>query len=570
MNQTPTTAGDADMQRRRDLFFPSMAWGFLIVITLYVSYFSHLGAFGFIGPDEPRYAWIARDMAESGDWVTPRLYGRPWFEKPVLYYWAAAISFKLFGVSETTARLPAGLFALMATLALSWLALRLDGWESARRVLLLIPTAVGMIGFSHAAAPDMPFAAMLAVAMVCAAVTLRLVSWGRGVSVKELVVAKEVNGDEVIVGEAGTEEFARNSKVSRSIALVLFGFFLGAAVLAKGPAALILAGAATFLWAAFTGRWREASHLLHPAAVAAFLLTSLPWYVLCARRNPEFFRVFIIEHNFRRYLTPEFQHLQPIWFYIPITLIALLPWTVWLGWYALRETRASLSEAPRLLLLFVAAWAIFPVVFFSLSKSKLPGYILPAIPPLVFLIAAAVKQSIRSQQHFSRYALGAPGLFFVASACWAAFSKTKGSLVVVFVVFAVLGGLVVVFLAVKRRAHAALVASVIGLLLLLSVVYVSISKLDAQLSAREAAAQIGVARAAGTYAFKLQRSSQYQLNFYLHREIPEWSPALIGDAIVVTNEKHLEELRNIAQIVAVISDASPQAEIIAVRPLPLP
>jgi hypothetical protein len=111
---------------------------------------------------------------------------------------------------------------------------------------------------------------------------------------------------------------------------------------------------------------------------------------------------------------------------------------------------------------------------------------------------------------------------------------------------------------------------VVSLLLLLSVVYVSIIKLDAQLSARKAAERIGAERAGGTYAFKLQRSSQYQLNFYLHREIPEWSPALIGDAIVVTNEKHLEELRNIAQIVAVISDASPQAEIIAVRPLPLP
>jgi hypothetical protein len=111
---------------------------------------------------------------------------------------------------------------------------------------------------------------------------------------------------------------------------------------------------------------------------------------------------------------------------------------------------------------------------------------------------------------------------------------------------------------------------VVSLLLLLSVVYVSIAKLDAQLSARKAAEQISAARAEGTYAFKLQRSSQYQLNFYLHREIPEWNPALIGNAIVVTNERHLEELRNTAEIVAVISDTSPQAEIIAVRPLPSP
>ena len=90
----------------RDLSLSEVSWAVLILLTLYVCYFSHLGAFGLIGPDEPRYAWIARDMAESGDWVTPQLYGKPWFEKPVLYYWAAAVCFKLFGENEASARLP--------------------------------------------------------------------------------------------------------------------------------------------------------------------------------------------------------------------------------------------------------------------------------------------------------------------------------------------------------------------------------------------------------------------------------------------------------------------------------
>src|SRR6202790_5506791 len=140
----------------RDLSLRKISWAVLILLTLYVCYFSHLGAFGFIGPDEPRYAWIARDMAESGDWVTPRLYGKPWFEKPVFYYWSAAVYFKLFGVSETSARLPSAISALLATLALAWLALRLYGAETARWFLLLLPTTVGMIVFSHAAATDMP------------------------------------------------------------------------------------------------------------------------------------------------------------------------------------------------------------------------------------------------------------------------------------------------------------------------------------------------------------------------------------------------------------------------------
>ena len=109
-----------------------VGWAMLIAATLYVCYFSHLGAIGFVGPDEPRYAWIARDMAETGDWVTPRLYGKPWFEKPVLYYWGAALCFKLFGVSEASARLPSAIAALLSTLGLAWLAFRLYGAETTR------------------------------------------------------------------------------------------------------------------------------------------------------------------------------------------------------------------------------------------------------------------------------------------------------------------------------------------------------------------------------------------------------------------------------------------------------
>src|SRR3984885_1771656 len=101
-------------------------------MVLVLALFSGLAAIGLVGPDEPRYAWIAREMAETGDWVTPRLYGKPWFEKPPLFYWGAALSFKLLGVSETAARLPSAISALFATLALAWLARLLYGAETAR------------------------------------------------------------------------------------------------------------------------------------------------------------------------------------------------------------------------------------------------------------------------------------------------------------------------------------------------------------------------------------------------------------------------------------------------------
>src|SRR5256886_11901877 len=240
----------------------------------------------------------ARYGAAPAACSAPRLYGKPWFEKPVLYYWGAALCFKLFGVSEAAARLPSAISALLATLALAWLALRLYGAETARWLLLLLPTTVGMIGFSHAAAPDMPFAAILTMAMVCAAVVLGLTR------------------------NENTPILPRTPWLP----LLLFGFFLGLAVLAKGPVAIILSAGPIFFWALFRKRWREAFRLFHPAALASFCLTALPWYILCARRNPDFFRIFIIEHNFKRYLTPEFQHIQPFWYYGPIILIAILPW----------------------------------------------------------------------------------------------------------------------------------------------------------------------------------------------------------------------------------------------------
>jgi 4-amino-4-deoxy-L-arabinose transferase-like glycosyltransferase len=361
------------------------AWALLIVATLYVCYFSHLGAIGFVGPDEPRYVWIARDMAETGDWVTPRLYGKPWFEKPPLFYWGAAVSFKLLGVSEAAARLPSAISALLATLALAWLALRLYGAETARWLLLLLPTTVGMIGFSHAAATDMPFSGMLTIAMVCAAVILGLTR-------------------------------SENSPVIPQapwLALLLFGFFLGLAVLAKGPAGIILSGGAIFFWALFTKRRRDAFRLFHPAALASFCVTALPWYILCARRNPGFLRIFFIEHNFKRFLTPEFQHLQPFWYYAPVLLIAFLPWTALLVWSTVEDAvrlwrTRSIDQSTS----FLICWAAFCITFFSLSQSKLPGYVLPSIPALCLIVSYQLVLVAPAHRKSFRLVLLSTALFF--------------------------------------------------------------------------------------------------------------------------------------------------------------
>jgi 4-amino-4-deoxy-L-arabinose transferase-like glycosyltransferase len=496
-----------------------IGWAVLIVATLYVCYFSHLGAIGFVGPDEPRYAWIARDMAETGDWVTPRLYGKPWFEKPPLFYWGAALFFKLFGVSEVSARLPSAISALLATLALAWLALRLYGAETARWLLLLLPTSVGMIGFSHAAATDMPFSGMLTIAMVCAAVVLGLTR----------------NENSPILPRTPW------------LALILFGFFLGLAVLAKGPAGIILCGGAVFFWALFTKRWRDAFRLFHPAAVAAFCLTALPWYILCAHRNPDFFRIFIIEHNFKRFLTPEFQHIQPFWFYIPVILLALLPWTLSAASLVLTS---KLRPGPDTWLnssrLFFACWAVFPVVFFTLSKSKLPGYILPSIPALGLLMAQNVSLCIRKILPGERWIKSATGSTFIALAILGIVQIERTALV--WPAFAFATGGFAILVSRNLRFGLALGISALIFAIVSSLTGNTRAVLDQLYSARSAPEAARIVwtdySPKRSSAYKLTRSFQYALNFYFHRELPEWLPDRTAPGWVFALAKDESELRS--------------------------
>jgi 4-amino-4-deoxy-L-arabinose transferase-like glycosyltransferase len=503
-----------------------IGWAILILATLYVCYFSHLGAIGFVGPDEPRYAWIARDMAETGDWVTPRLYGKPWFEKPVLYYWSAALSFKLFGVSEAAARLPSAISALLATLALAWLALRLYGAETALWLLLLLPTTVGMIGFSHAAAADMPFSGMLTIAMVCAAVVLGLTR----------------------------NEHTPILHRTPWLALILFGFFLGLAVLAKGPAAIILSGGAIFFWALFTKRWRDAFRLFHPAAIASFCLTALPWYILCARRNPDFFRIFIIEHNFKRYLTPEFQHIQAFWYYVPTLLLALLPWTAILASVANNLRRSVRTGCWRMSPdLYFACWIAFTFIFFSASKSKLPGYVLPAIPPLGLLVSQSVSLHIRKIVQGNRWIVTTIGvtLFIlgVLSSFQIAFSDTSHLTSATLALVG--GGLLSAVLGSLRKFSPGLVLGVLSVLAAINLALCGTTRrtIDSLVSARPAlqAAQSVwnnySPERASTY--KLRRSFQYTLNFYFHRELPEWSAEGVRPGWVFTAGRETIELRRL-------------------------
>jgi 4-amino-4-deoxy-L-arabinose transferase-like glycosyltransferase len=502
---------------------------------------SGLGALGLVGPDEPRYMSIARAMLQTGDWVTPRLYGQPWFEKPVLCYWAAAAAFRVFGVNEFAARLPAALAAVFATVAMAWAALRSYGLDAAWLTLLMLPTTLATIGFARAATPDMLFSAFLVAASVSAA---------------EMLAKKR----------AGV------------MARLLFGIFLGAATLAKGPAALVLAGGAVFLWALASGRWRAVLRLMHPICVTAFLVIAAPWYALCAWRNPNFLRVFLIEHNVSRYLTTEFQHVQPFWFFGPIILAATIPWTVLLpplAVVAIGRLRANREwkDSPGL---FFSAWAIFPVLFFSFSKSKLPGYVLPSVPPLVLLLATISASWLKARTTGPRWWLALIGCTFPILSL-AGFALVRGlpmeltlgasKAPAVLLATAIIGGLTCTFLAFTGRLRPAfLTAGVLMAILLVGVNAGIIPNVDPFLSPRTAARATPPEALDGPHLaiLDLSRSWEYGLDFYLDRALPEWTPAMAAPSWVWTTEQGAAKLGSQVKA-SVITHISAQAWLVRIE-----
>jgi 4-amino-4-deoxy-L-arabinose transferase-like glycosyltransferase len=322
-------------------------------------FFFGLNYFGLVGADEPRYAQIAREMLARHDWITPILGGQPWLEKPVLYYWQAMLSYSLFGVSDWAARIPSALDATLMVIA-AYLFLRrlrpgfhLDG-------ALMIAASAAVVGFARAAATDMPLAASFTVAM------LAWFAWF----------------------ETGARLY-----------LAPFYVFLAFGALAKGPVALLLAGLVILVFLLLQRNLRLLVRLLWIPGVLLFCAVALPWYVMVQLRNPEFFRVFILEHNLARFGTGLYHHQQPFWYFVPVILLALVPWTVFVIQSLLDAARLWWSEGRKNdaldpLTVFLVTWLIVPVVFFSFSQSKLPGYILPAVPAGILLVAEYVRTHV--------------------------------------------------------------------------------------------------------------------------------------------------------------------------------
>ncbi len=337
-------------------------------------FFYGAGQFGLIGADEPRYAQVAREMLDRRDWITPTLNGRPWLEKPPLYYWQAMLAYSLFGVSDVAARIPSAFDATLLVVAV-YLFFRKFRHGVEADAALITASCAGIVGYAHAAATDMALAATFGIGM------LAWWAW---------------------------------RECDKKVYLALFYLFMALGMLAKGPVAPFLAAVIIVLFAAATREWLLVFRTFWFPGVLLFGVIALPWYLAVEMRNPQFFREFIVEHNLARFSTNLYHHPEPFWYFVPVLLLSLMPWTVFMiaafvqaarVWWdscgaghlarvrqaALQATRGGVPAPPPEFELQLNVFACLGVIgaggFFSLSQSKLPGYILPAVPAGALLLA---------------------------------------------------------------------------------------------------------------------------------------------------------------------------------------
>jgi 4-amino-4-deoxy-L-arabinose transferase-like glycosyltransferase len=324
---------------------------FIIVIAFYLY---GLGQLPLLGPDEPRYAQVAREMFLNRDLITPTLGGHTWFEKPALLYWLIAASFKVFGVSEWSARLGPAICGVLTILALWCVGREVDrslGFWS----LVVTASCLGLIVFSRAASFDV--------------VVTMTTTWSLAF---------------FLLNELPTTKRKR---------LLLVGFysFVGLSLLAKGLVGIVIPFGVVAFYYLLRRQWPQTSVLISliwgiPLALAVAAL----WYgPVIARHGWGFIDEFFVQHHFARYVSNKYHHPQPIWFYPLIILMLALPWTIHLI-AALAKVRSwnwRGDDSLSVLRVFSLAWLLFPIVFFSFSGSKLPGYILPAVPAAALLVS---------------------------------------------------------------------------------------------------------------------------------------------------------------------------------------
>lgn len=321
----------------------------LLVVIIIAFYLYGLGKLPLLGPDEPRYAQVAREMYLSGDLITPTLGGHTWFEKPALLYWMIVASFKIFGVSEWSARLGPALCGPLTILAVWFVGRETDfGFWS----VIVTASCLGLIVFSRAASFDV--------------VITMTTTWSLAF-------------------------FLLHELRRKRLLLAGFYAFVGLSLLAKGLVGVVIPFGVVGVYYLLRRSWPARSVWLSLLwGVPLALAVSAIWYgPVIAKHGWTFIDEFFIQHHFARYVSNKYHHPQPIYFYPVIILMLALPWSVHLV-IALAKARRWKwrgEDSLSVIRLFSLAWLLLPLVFFSFSGSKLPGYVLPVLPGVALLVS---------------------------------------------------------------------------------------------------------------------------------------------------------------------------------------
>ena len=348
------------------------SWFWLVCLVCLVIVFSNLGSSALFDPDEGRNAEKAREILLLGDWVTPYENFLPTLDKPVFFYWLVAISFKLFGLSEWSARLPSALaglgciFLVYRFARLQW-GLQEGLWSS-----LVLITSLEFFLFSRIVIFDMTLTFFISLALFS------------------------------FYAVTQTDD----PRAGKRHCLLMYAA-MGAGTLVKGPIALVLSGMIIFFYLLVTRKWFLLRRLNIPLGAIVCFAVVAPWYLWVEARNPGYLRYFLWEEHFVRYLTPHFSRTKSWYYFFLVLGIGFLPWSFFIPVTAKNLWNRTSSDAN----LFLTLWVILPFAFFSASNAKLPHYILPIYPALAILTGQAVAAKMQDTKR-SRI-LYIPGIFIV-------------------------------------------------------------------------------------------------------------------------------------------------------------
>lgn len=336
----------------RDLY-RSKTFIWILLILFLVVWFYALGARTLVPSDEGRYAEMAREMAATGDWITPRLDALKYFEKPPLQTWMNALTFEVFGLGEWQARLWSGVCGLLGIALVAYAGRRLFNPWVGTTAALVLASSFWWAGLSHVNVLDMGLSGMMTITL-CG-----------------MLLAQRDDA-------SATEQ--RNWMLASYAGMAL-------AFLSKGPIGIVLPGAVLVLYTLVTREWALWTRLHLVKGLILFTLIAAPWFIMVWQQNPEHPHFFFIHENFERFTSKVHHRDGPLWYFIPILVVGIVPWLGMLLqslFGALRRDDMRTRFQPKMMLLI---WAAFIFFFFSISSSKLPHYILPIFPALALLIA---------------------------------------------------------------------------------------------------------------------------------------------------------------------------------------